>query len=100
MHIGEDDSGMARDNGRRENPDIPAKEEIRGGGSVCKSTMDWNQVGEVSPPSSLLHLLPPLVPPPIPLAQMLDRVLVQLHQRPWWHEMRSWPLQQLLELRL
>jgi hypothetical protein len=27
MHIGEDASGMARDIGRRENPDIPAKEE-------------------------------------------------------------------------
>jgi hypothetical protein len=26
-HIGEDASGMARDNGRRENPGIPAKEE-------------------------------------------------------------------------
>jgi hypothetical protein len=27
IYIGEDASGMARDNGRRENPDIPAKEE-------------------------------------------------------------------------
>jgi hypothetical protein len=26
-HIGEGASGMARDNGRRENPSIPAKEE-------------------------------------------------------------------------
>jgi hypothetical protein len=26
-HIGRGDSGMARDNGWRENPDIPAKEE-------------------------------------------------------------------------
>jgi hypothetical protein len=39
-------------------------------------------VGAVLPPSSLLHLLPPLVPPPISLAQMLHRVLVQLHPRP------------------
>jgi hypothetical protein len=61
--------------------------------------------GAVLPPSSLLHLLPPLIPPPIPLAQMLRRVLVQLHRRSWWHEMRNWPLQgsplqQLLALRL
>jgi hypothetical protein len=69
--------------------------------------MDWNQVGVVLPPSSLLHLLPPLFPPPIPLAQMLRRrvMLVQLHRRPWWLEMRNWlpqgsPLQQLLALRL
>jgi hypothetical protein len=60
---------MARDNGRRENPDIPAKEGE--GESDCKSTMDWNQAGVVLHPSSLLHLLiAPLVPPPPPLAQM------------------------------
>jgi hypothetical protein len=40
-------------------------------------------VGAVLPPSSLLHLLHPLVPPPTPLAQMLRRVLMQLHRRPW-----------------
>jgi hypothetical protein len=28
-----------------------------------------------------------------PCAEMLRRVLVQLHRRPWWHEMRNWPLQ-------
>jgi hypothetical protein len=42
---------------------------------------------------------------PSSLAQMLRRVLVQLHRRPWWHEMRNRPLQgsplqQLLALRL
>jgi hypothetical protein len=39
---------------------------------------------------SVAPLLPSLVPPPIPLAQMLRRVLVQLHRRPWWHEMQGW----------
>jgi hypothetical protein len=34
-------------------------------------------------PTSLLYLLPPLVPPPTPLAQALRRALVQLHRRPW-----------------
>ena len=29
------------------------------------------------------RLLPPLVPPPTPLAQALRRALVQLHRRPW-----------------
>jgi hypothetical protein len=67
--------------------------------------MDWNQAGVVLPPISLLCLLPPLVPPPTPLAQALRRALVQLHRRPWWLDMRNWPLQglplqQLLELRL
>ena len=36
-HIGEDASGMANDNRRRENPDTPAKEED---GRNCGSTMD------------------------------------------------------------
>jgi hypothetical protein len=36
------------------------------------------QTGVVLPPSSLLYLLPPLVPPPISLAQVFRRVLVQL----------------------
>jgi hypothetical protein len=40
----------------------------RGGGSDCGSTMDWHQAGVVLPPTSLLYLLPPLVPPPTPLA--------------------------------
>jgi hypothetical protein len=38
--------------------------------------------GVVLPLSSLLYLLPPLVPPPISLAQVFRRVLVQLHRRP------------------
>jgi hypothetical protein len=38
--------------------------------------------GVVLPPSSLLYLLPPLVPPLISLAQVFRRVLVQLHRRP------------------
>ena len=71
-------SGMARDNGRRDNPDIPYPSKRRrggGGGGDYKSTTDWTQAGIVLPPSSLLHLLPSLVPPPTPLAQVLRRVL-------------------------
>jgi hypothetical protein len=74
---------MARDNGRRENPGIPAKEEEAEATADCGSTMDWHQAGVVLPPTSLLYLLPPLVPPPTPLAQALRRALVQLHRRPW-----------------
>jgi len=40
-----------------------------------------HQAGVVLPPSSLLYLLPPLVPPPISLAQVFRQVLVQLHRR-------------------
>jgi hypothetical protein len=47
------------------------------------------QAGVVLPPSSLLYLLPPLVPPPISLAQVFRRVLVQPHRRPWWREMQG-----------
>jgi hypothetical protein len=36
--------------------------------------------GVVLPPSSLLYLFPPLVPPPVSLAQVFRRVLVQLDQ--------------------
>jgi hypothetical protein len=80
---------MARDNGRRENSDIPAKEEEEVE-AQAQWTGDWSQAGVVLPPSSLLYLLPPLVPPPIPLAQVLRRVLVQLHRRPWQLEMQGW----------
>jgi hypothetical protein len=45
--------------------------------------MNSQQARVVLPPTSLLYLLPPLVPPPIPLAQALRRALVQLHRRPW-----------------
>jgi hypothetical protein len=45
--------------------------------------MDWYQAEVVLPPSSLLYLLPPLVPSPTPLAQALRLALVQLHHQPW-----------------
>ena len=67
---------MARDNGRRENPGIPAKEEEAEAIAEAQWTGTRRGLGVVLPPTSLLHLLPPLVPPPIPLAQMLRRVLV------------------------
>ena len=77
----------------RENPDILAEEEEEE--ETLAKAQEGLKSGGGSAASffSLLHLLlPPLVPPPISLAQMLRRVLVQLHWRPWWHEIRNWPL--------
>jgi hypothetical protein len=73
---------MARDNGRRENPDIPAKEQEAEAIAEAQWTgirRGWCYLLLLI----LLYLLPPLVPPPTPLAQALRRALVQLHRRPW-----------------
>jgi hypothetical protein len=73
-HIRRGDSGMARDNGGGRIPISQPKKKKRR--KRLQKHKGLESGGCSVAPFSLLHLLPPLVPPPIPLAQMLCRVLM------------------------
>jgi hypothetical protein len=83
VRVGEDASGVAKDNGRQENPDTPDKEEE----AEAIAEAQWTSIRQglcclllLCCTSFLPWFLPP---PPLRRRYALRRALVQLHRRPW-----------------